>query len=338
MKHREVIEEVTDEILSEQLDLNSLKNKLDELKSLLLKITNLDLEKHGNKDDLHFENGMALSSSFAALCIDDAIRTRQFVRGIFAAVKQVSSHKPKPIKILYAGTGPFATLILPLLTKYSPEEIQLILIEVNKRTVKYLKRLIKELKIEDYIEKIICEDASKCKIPKEPNVDIIISETMQHGLVREQQVPIMLNLINQLNENVIMIPNLIRLDLALMNTRNNLMTINTEESKYKVLKNLLEFDKPFIHSNFRPNKRHQQNERFELCKRVLFRNDNNDFHDKLVILTSIQVHDEEWINIDCSGLTAPKFLLDLQTADKQKKEISMDYVINRNPDFEFEIN
>lgn len=82
------------------------------------------------------------------------------MRGIFAAVKHLHHKKTKPVRILYAGTGPFATLVLPLITKYSPEDLQLILLEVNPQTIVHLKQLIKSLGIENYIEKIICEDAT----------------------------------------------------------------------------------------------------------------------------------------------------------------------------------
>lgn len=334
MNHSASIEKITEEILANELDYLSLRNKLQDFQSFLLELTKMDLNQASNRTDRSFANGIALSSTYAALCVVDIIRTRQFVRGIFAAVKKVRSQKTKPVKILYAGTGPFATLILPLLTKYRSEELQLTLLEVNEETSNYLKRLIKKLGIEDYIEKIVNEDASQYQIDKNQQVDILISETMQYGLVKEQQVPIMLNLVSQLNKEVIMIPHKIQLDLALMNTDTELLFEKTEKSKYKILKTLLEFDQAFIYTHA---KQIQKRDRFDLCERLPFRRTGAEDFDKLVVLTSIQVYGDHWVHVDLSSLTIPKELLDFDRIEQTKEEISLAYVIKRVPDFEYEL-
>lgn len=332
MKSIEIIEEVTREILSEDIDYVSLKNKLENLNSMLLRLTELDVNDLTDRQDLLFENGIALCSTFAALCVVDMMRTRQFVRGIFKAVKEVRSQKTAPVKILYAGTGPFATLILPLLTKYSSDELQLTLLEVNEGTTIYLKKVIKELEIESYVEKIVCEDASKYTIDENEKVDILISETMQHGLVKEQQVPIMLNLVNQLDKDVIIIPNKIQLDLALIDTNQKYILNNVNEEKYRVLKTLLEFDKSFIHAH------PKQSNRFELCKQLEFWEEVDEEYDKFVIVTSIQVYGNEWLHADSCSLTVPRLLVDLERIEDVKKEISIEYVIKELPDFEYVLN
>ena len=334
MNYIEAIKDVTKEILSEELDYVSLKNKLENLNSILFSIVELDVNDLKDREDIPFENGIALCTTFAALCVVDLMRTRQFIRGVFKAVKTVRSQKTTPVRFFYAGTGPFATLILPLLTKYSPDELQLTLLEVNETTGNYLKSLIKELGIEPYIEKIISEDASKYTIDETQEVDIFISETMQHGLVKEQQVPIMLNLVNQLDKDVIIIPSKIKLDLALLNTSERVAINQSNEPKYNVLKTLLEFDKQFIHSYSNQVKKKG---RFELCKQLQFLKESDEEYDRLGILTSIQVYDDEWIDIDECSLTVPKLLLDLRREQKDKREISLDYVIKESPDFEYEL-
>lgn len=338
MKYKEAIDKIAEELLSEQNDFLSLQRKMKEFKSLLFNITQIDTEEESNRKEIQFENGIALGTTFAALCIDDIIRTRQYVRGVFEAVKEVANKKNTPVRILYVGTGPFAVLILPLLAKYSAKEIQLTLLEVNENTISYLKRLIKELDINDYIERIICEDASKYEIPEEIKADIILSETMQHGLVKEQQLPIMLNLVNQLDKDIIMIPTNIKLDLALYSTQVDLTMKDAEVPNYKVLKPVLDFDKKFIHSQAEKNNSSKENKRFELCKRLNFRNEIDKLYDKIAILTTIHVYGNEWIHLNSIGLTIPKFLVDLQYIDPQLKEISLDFVIKENPDFDFELN
>ena len=335
MRYKENIEKVTAEILAEEINYLALRNALQEFMTWLLDLTKLDLDNSKSREDVLFDNGIALSSTFAALCVVDIMRTRQFVRGIFQAMKQVQNQRTGPVNILYAGTGPFATLILPLLTKYSPEQLRLTLIEANEKTIFYLKKLISELEIDDYISEILCVDASKYKLGEEKKVDILISETMQHGLVKEQQVPIMLNLVNQLEEDVIIIPNKIQLDLALMNNDTELYLTNAGKSKYKEVKTLLEFDSQFIraHSNTE-----QSLNRFELCKQLPFSSKGDEEYNLLVILTLIQVYGDTWIDVDASSLTIPKVLFNLDVIDRTHKKISLDYVIKSNPDFEYELS
>ncbi len=334
----EVIEKVMDEILKEEIDYSTLKNKLEDFKLFLLSLVSLDLEEEQNRKDIQSENGIALCTTFAAMCINDIIRTRQFIRGVYKAVAQVRAQQSGPVKILYAGTGPFATLILPLLTKYDVDDLQLVLLEVNKQTVAYLKKLIKQLGIENYVEKIECEDASSYKIEGTNEIDILVSETMQHGLVKEQQVPIMLNLVSQLHKQTIIIPNKIKLDLALMNSSAELLLEMKSNNRYKELKTLLEFDKEFIYSFIEKNPNWEREVQFELCERIDFQTENNKDLDKLVVLTSIQVHNEEWIKYDSSSLTIPNVLFRLEEMQHEKKELSLYYVVREIPDFEYELN
>jgi len=334
-KYKESIERVTEEILSNDIDYQSLRNKLQEFMKFLMEITKLDLDDPLNEKNIEFENGIALNTKDAALCVVDIIRTRQFIRGIFEAVKDIQKQKTSLIRIMYAGTGPFAMLILPLLTKFRHDELQLTLLEVNEDTGKHLMKLIEKLEIENYIEKIVFEDASKHKIHDNEKVDILISETMQLGLTKEQQVPIMLNLVSQLNKDVIVIPQKIQLDLALMNTSTKLMFNDEDKTRYNTLKSILEFDSQFIQSNSEEIKR---NKIIELCKQLLFKEEKNKEYDQLVILTSIQVYQTEWITVDSSSLTIPKKIFNLADLKNNEKEISINYIIKEIPDFEYSLN
>ena len=330
--------QITAEILSDEINYLALKNKLEDFKRWLSEVSRFDENKEISRASLSFENGVATGPTWAAFCVVDIMRTRQFVRGICKAVEDVKKKKSGPVKILYAGTGPFATLILPLLTKYNPDELQLHLFEVNEETILHLKNLIKKLEIGDYVESITCADASKHKLEKPRDVDILISETMQRGLIKEQQVPIMFNLMSQLKDEVIMIPNSIKLDLALMNTSSRLMIEKTDQLRFKRLDTIIEFDKEFIHSHLQEQNDPKKNSRFKLCKKLNFRDQiDNDF-DKITILTNIQVYGEEWIAVDASSLTTPQNLIDLHQIDEKKSEISLDYVIKEIPDFEYELN
>ncbi len=339
MSYFTVIEKLVEEILSDKIDYVSLKERIEAYEALLINLSGLDLKDEKNRhNDIALENGTALGTAWAAMCVVDTIRTRQFMRGIWNAVEDLYKKKTKPIKILYAGTGPFATLILPLITRYTAEELQLVLLEVNEETIVYLKRVLKKLEIENYVAKIVCEDATQYEIAEPQDIDILISETMQHALVKEQQVPIMLNLVNQLNDNVVLIPEKIQLKLALMNTDTQLILKSQKASKYKEIATLLEFDKTYINLH-NATQDHPVKKSIELIRSTPFKGeDAGKIYDKLVVLTSIQVYGTEWILEDASGLTVPKILLDLRHVDPEKKEISISYVMKGDPYFEYELS
>lgn len=67
------------------------------------------------EDDLRLASGLALSPRLAAQCLLDGPRTAAFLRGTLAAISEALRRFPdEAIEIVYAGTGPFATLALPL--------------------------------------------------------------------------------------------------------------------------------------------------------------------------------------------------------------------------------
>jgi len=323
-----------DEILQDEIQYVTLQKKLYDFRDCLLDITHLDLNDLEDRKDLQFDNGIALCTTFAALCIQDVMRTRQFIRGIYQAVTDKLSENQKPVHIFYAGTGPFATLVLPILTKFSSDEIRLTLMDVNEKTLGYLDKVIQALSIEDYIDTIVYADASIYQFEKHQNVDILVSETMQYGLVKEQQVPIMINLVQQLSKNAIVIPNNIHLDLAYKDTSANLLLERKNHLIFKIIQPLLDFTPDFIYS-LKDNKKEQQ--LFELCKNLDFSKDKAAYN-KLVVLTSIQVYKDEWIHADLSSLTIPKELFDFNDMDANKTNISLSYVIQEQPDFEVELS
>lgn len=325
----EVIEILMEEILEEEINYMALEKKLSDFKTFLLEITNLDLNALEDRKDLEFDNGIALCTTFAALCAQDVMRTRQFVKGVYQAIQDVQQKKSDPVHLFYAGTGPFATLILPVLTKVSSKDLRLHLMDVNEKTLSYLDKVLKALDIQDYVEKIICGDATQYQIEHPKGIDILVSETMQHGLVKEQQVPIMMNLVSQLDKNAVVIPNNIQLNLALKSSSANFIMDWKNDLMYKQLTHLWDFTPEFIHAS-NPN----QNI-FELSQDIDFSNEEETY-DKLVVLTNIQVYEDVWIKRDESSLTVPKIILDLN--EQERRKVSLSYIIQEQPNFEMELS
>ena len=66
--------------------------------------------------DSLLKDGVAISPEAAAHCVHDTQRSVVFIRAAFAAIKAAQKRFTNgPIDILYAGCGPFATILLPLL-------------------------------------------------------------------------------------------------------------------------------------------------------------------------------------------------------------------------------
>ena len=145
---------VTSEYFEDNLDYQKLSNTSREFKDLLNEICEQNMDIEDGRNDMEFDNGKALGTFWASLCLDDSIRTRQFVRGINKAIQE-KINKKKPLHILYADTGPFATLILPIIFRYSKQEIKYTFLEVNPFSFELLQNIISKLGLKDYDIKLV---------------------------------------------------------------------------------------------------------------------------------------------------------------------------------------
>jgi hypothetical protein len=140
------------------------------------------LEPHHDEESF-LDGGVAISPHLAARCLFDPL-----------------------IHIVYAGCGPYGTLLLPLTTRFTPEQVQLTLIDIHKPSIDSVRRLVEALGIENYIYKCAQADAVTYRHPPEIPLHMVISETMEAGLAREPQLAIMRNFLPQLQEKGFFIP------------------------------------------------------------------------------------------------------------------------------------
>lgn len=318
--------------LKDENDFSELSQAIKDYKNIVDTVATINIDNESNKEDLFFNNGKALGTTWAAMCMDDILRTKMFVKGVFKALASLQKKQQKPIHILYAGTGPYATLILPILATYSAEEIKVTLVEINKGSFDSMKSVIQKLGFEKHVVSFKNEDATTMKLDSTPKIDIILSETLQCGLVREQQVPITLNLLNQVAENTILIPEMLALDVCLFNFK--AFTNRTEETKEE---NYALFLDRLIEIN---NSSHQV---FKLDtnstvtnvlseKRITFNPKNTEAFDSLVLLTRMTIFGEEKIQLHESGLTIP-ITLDTVSNHKEEKTFTISYKIDREPGY-----
>ena len=66
-------------------------------------------------EDSFTPDGLILNPSQAGQCLPEIQRTKAFVNGLDEAVQQKKAEGCSPVKIFYAGCGPFSTLVLPLM-------------------------------------------------------------------------------------------------------------------------------------------------------------------------------------------------------------------------------
>ena len=189
-----------------------MRRACDELYRVFSTITGVDISKL-SEGDIQLPSGKAISPSGAAHCLLEMKRTAVFLRGIKEAIDSKFHEGNSMVSILYAGCGPYATLITPLFSYYSSEQVRITLLDINPVSLEAVEALYSSLGFDGYVTDFVLSDASTYTVDKP--YDIVVSETMQAGLKKEPQVAIMQNLIPQCSANTIFIPEQITIDVYL---------------------------------------------------------------------------------------------------------------------------
>ena len=164
--------------------------------------------------DSLLQDGVAISPEAAAHCVHDTQRSVVFIRAAFAAIKTAKKRFANgPIDILYAGCGPFATLLLPILGRFNPEELTVHLLDIHQPSLDSVDSLIRHCGLQGHRISYIQADACHYQHPSNPHV--IIAETMQKSLEQEPQFAVTANLAPQLQANGIFIPQKVEVALCL---------------------------------------------------------------------------------------------------------------------------
>jgi len=311
-------------------DYQELFNVSKEYYDFLVEVIDLDPDDEQNRSNRkYFDNGYAIGLTWAAMCIKDIMRTKKFVDGLYQAVCDVQKNiGSKPIHILYAGTGPFATLVLPLTARFTSQELQFTLIEVNEDSYNCVNKLFHTLNLQEYIHHSEQVDATKWQLSVDLEIDIFLSETMQRALKCEQQVAICMNIVPQLSPKVLMIPENIVLKAALIHYEKESINsyisnpvVNSfgtifELNKETILQNIFAYNETKGNYNFSPIILNIPKPSIEKVP-------------TLNILTEIVVYDEDIITYKESGLTIP-FQIQ-QFYEVLPEKIMFYYQIDENP-------
>lgn len=161
-------------------------------------------------------SGRALSPVDAALCTRDPVRTAVFLRGVNGAIEAVREGAGgRPVAVVYAGTGPLAPLVLPLLPRFRPGELSLTLLDVHERSVASVRRLVERFDLGAHVRSIVAADATEYDREGGAPVDVVVVETMQRSLGVEPQVAITRHLAGSLAPGGVLVPERTRVDLVL---------------------------------------------------------------------------------------------------------------------------
>jgi hypothetical protein len=161
-------------------------------------------------------SGTALSPSAAATCTRDGMRTAIFARGLRDAIAEARRRfRGERIEVLYAGTGPFAALAVPLMTVFSPSEVRFTLIDCHEESLRSVRTVLRHFGFGKFVRAVLAADASVYRL--DTRIHVIVAEMMQRALGVEPQVEVFRNLASQLRTKGILVPERVTVDLVLGN-------------------------------------------------------------------------------------------------------------------------
>lgn len=314
-----------DQIVSDFLSPQSNSAKLYETArsyyTLLSEITEISDASENPDDDqtIFLETGKAISPKDAARCVLDYRRTAKFLQGIYSAINQARINFPgETVEILYAGCGPFAALALPQCVKFGSDEITFTLIDIHQRSMDSARIIFEKFGFEKYVCEFIKTDATVYQNENGKKFHIIITETMQKTLEKEPQAAITLNLVNQLCENGIFIPQKITVKACLVNPALE-FDAESKDKERIYLGTILELstDSKDI---FSPRTVKIPSD--DLSRR------------QLMLLTHIQIFEDKILRDYNSGISYPTVLHKIKI--EKGRILEFKYVIGKNPHFEYQ--
>ena len=327
------LNEIARGYLLKGLDVNQLSNTTAAYKSLLNKLYDENLDVEAGRTDVDFANGKAIGTFWAASCLEDHLRTRSFIRGIDNAIRDKLKDQIS-LNILYAGTGPYATLLLPLMSKYAEYKVKYTFIEINSLSLQILKQVISKVGFQDFDITFLQEDASRYQIDGNNQPDIIISETMQKALEKEQQVPIFLNLMDQVGEDTLFIPEKIELVAGLADEGFDF--INQQPESFQNAGTLFEMSKTALLPksrwvNEQSGETIFQQTTLKIDKEALA----NARH--LFLLTEIRIYGSERLLVGESGLTIPTYMASINEGQSGDMFIECRYQVSEVPGLDYNV-
>lgn len=158
--------------------------------------------------------GTAISTLEAARCVLDFQRTTVLLRAVDDALRS-RLERLDGIEVLYAGCGPFAPLLLPLLARYPASRLRATLLDVHAPALAGAQRLCADAGVADRLRPGLCADAARVRLPRHAPPQVLILEVMQRALEKEPQLAVLANLVPQCAPALTSVPHRIRVSAEL---------------------------------------------------------------------------------------------------------------------------
>jgi len=302
------------------------------LHKLFLRISGLDEKEEAHRRDVQMPSGKALGPVWAAFCLKDAIRTRIFLRSILNALYEVRRRFPdEPIHVLYAGCGPFATLMLPLVPLLKENSAVFTLLDVWPENVRSVKTLIDAFQAGAFVREIAVADAVQYRIDPDRPVHVLVMELLQAGLTNEPQVAALANLAPQLRPGAIVVPERVSVHAGLLHPGKDMRRMTDPEGAVQDVFHLLE---PGFTLTADPADWLAFTQGEERVVRLPA--DRDPAYNRLCLFTRLQVYGNERIETWESALTQPLPLLKLEEPP-QAAGIALRYECGVAPGFRFRL-
>lgn len=286
-------------ILNESSSTLQLQAALDQYTQLGTEITGIapDPSFNGWARDTFLDQGVAINPQAAAHCVKDYRRSVIFIRGVHAAIESIRHKSPgEVIRILYAGCGPYATLLLPLLDKYDPAELDICLLDIHQQSLDGVLDLISHFGLDAYTLQLVCADA--CNYQHDASLHLIITETMQKSLEQEPQFAVTANLATQLCSGGTFLPEKIEVTLGLAELE------QTPAISLGTVLNLSAASAPSLRNSATCNKSSSILELPTVTLPIPGLEENHDL--KAALFTNIQVFRDYWLHPYDAEITLPQ--------------------------------
>lgn len=163
----------------------------------------------------HLPTGKAIDPESAGRCVLDYARTRAFAWGVRDGIRATLARvEERPLRVVYAGTGPFAILALLQAPWFSPREVRFTCLDIHPTSLASVETLAEQLGFRDHLDGLLEVDATTW-VPDRP-VHGLIVEVMLKALHKEPQVAVTRNLTRYLHDDGFLVPESVELDLALL--------------------------------------------------------------------------------------------------------------------------
>lgn len=279
--------------------------------------------------------GLAVSPTNAALCLRELRRTSAFLRGLAEAIEE-ARRPDRPVRVLYAGCGPYALLALPLMTVFSRGEAVFTLLELHREVLGRALALIDAFGLSDHVMGAHCVDATRFQVPPEEVPDVIVSEVMAVALHNEPQVGVTRHLLRQ-SPQARMVPSAVKVGLCALDPAREHRLIAAGETGPIVppdrdrieLGDLFELDRAHVASWRAHQADHLPANRVRLPESLAAPY-------RLHLLTHITVYGETSLgDYDCS-LTMPRRLRGAE-ALRGGETLQFRYRLGPHPELEYEV-